>query len=52
MVAEILGSMKLMAPYWGIKEIARVLAKAEEEGELDFDFSVEIKVTDPERREE
>ena len=31
MGAEILGAMKFMAPYWGIKEIARVLAIAEEE---------------------
>ena len=47
MVAETTDVMTLRAPYSGVKEIARVLAEAEEEGELDFDFSLEIRITGP-----
>jgi len=46
-VAETTAVMTLRAPYSGVKEIARVLAEAEEEGELDFDFSLEIRITGP-----
>lgn len=52
MVAEATAVLRLMAPYSGVKEIARVLAEAEENGELDFDFSLEIRTIDPTKGEE
>jgi len=44
-----IGVLTLVAPYWGITEIARVLAEAEEDGSLDFDFSLTIRARDPEK---
>jgi hypothetical protein len=47
MVAETLATLTLRATYAGVKEVSEVLARAEEDGELDFDFSVEIWIDSP-----
>jgi len=44
---EPVGVLTLTASYRGLKEVARLLTEAEENGDLDFDFSVKISYEYP-----